>query len=1176
MTRVEQPGGPGDFTTSLAADSRERAVSALLRVPALRKLWTAQFTGAVGDRLGALALLALTVQAAVAQQALGGGFRGVAFAVTLVLGLRLVAAVLFGALLLGPLAALTSPQGVLDRRWTMIGSDAVRLALFVVAPLWIDWLPANAMTWLLATVFVTGLAERLWTIAKDGAAPALLPAPTADGVRPGPDHLAALRRLDLRTAFVALPAAAVVLVGASLVNNVLGVWSLWFSGHHVAMASYVAAGLFAACVASLYFMELPTAATARPRPPLDGLRRPKGPAGSERGRTGALPALVLACAAVAGAIGAAVSVAVLHAAALGGGPVGFGLLVLALTGGTVLGIRTAARLLPGLSRRRLMGLAIAVAGIALLLTGLVPDPATVLALSLLAGYAAGVAANTGHTLIEQEAQESRRERTTTHLHAVVRLALGFAALAGPLVAAAIGPHRVADGAFTFAHSGAAFALMLTGALLLPAAALVLGKLDDRDVPLGRDLREALRGAEPATAPAATGFFLAVEGGDGAGKSTQVEALAAWIRGKGHEVVVTREPGATAIGKRLRSILLDVSSSGISHRAEALLYAADRAEHIATVVRPALERGAVVISDRYIDSSVAYQGAGRDLAPTEIARISRWATDGLVPHLTLLLDIAPDTARERFTEAPDRLESEPAEFHDRVRRGFLALAAADPSRYLVLDAAQEPEEVTRLARHRLDQALPLSEQEIEARAEAERRAAEEARKRAEEEAAAKAEAERLERERQEQLARLRAEEEEQRRLAEEHRQQEEAAAKAETERLERERQEQLAVLRAEEERRLADEERARRQAAEDARADEARRLAEEERLRREAAGAARAEDARRLAEDERARRASEAAARDAEQERLRLLKAEQDRLRAEAQAARLEKERRTEEALRRPDTDQEASFPTPAPGDGGPQETAHGGDSAGPAESGTTPHDSGTRHDGGDEPTDAVPPGATGTAAGTADVSGDAKTRTMQTPVPPDASAGTSGRYDDTAPTLKTPRVPSGATDDTRTVEVPRPADVEETTVLPHVLDDPRIQLHETEHDAAPGTHDAERTTVMPRLPQDGPAPDSDAPTDRVPSWMFRDEQPAAGNDAPAGEDRTREIPQVTDAPENGRRKRPRPSWAEETPLDDLPSLADELLGPHHSFEAYEPYDQERPADPGPDDDGTGRGRRRKR
>lgn len=439
----------------------------------------------------------------------------------------------------------------------------------------------------------------------------------------------------------------------------------------------------------------------------------------------------------------------------------FGLLVLGLTGGTVVGIRSAPSVLPSLSRRRLLALAIALTGIALLAAGLVPDVTSVLLIVTLAGVTAGIAANTGHTLLDQESEDYRRARTTEHLEAVVRVSVAVAAVAAPLLAAAIGPHRLVYGKFVFAHGGAAFTLMLVGALLLPVAALVLAKADDRSgVPLRHDLRDALLGGnDPAQAPAATGFFIALEGGDGAGKSTQAEALAEWIRGKGHEVVVTREPGATPVGKRLRSILLDVSSAGLSHRAEALLYAADRAEHVDTVVRPALERGAVVVSDRYIDSSVAYQGAGRDLSPTEVARINRWATGGLVPHLTVLLDVDPQAARERFTEAPDRLESEPAEFHARVRSGFLTLAAADPGRYLVVDAAQEPEAVTTVVRHRLDMVLPLSDAEVKAQEEARKAAEEEARRKAEAEAARKAEEERVERERLAQLARLRAEEEE---------------------------------------------------------------------------------------------------------------------------------------------------------------------------------------------------------------------------------------------------------------------------------------------------------------------------------------------------------------------------------------------------------------------------------
>ncbi|TGN74866.1 dTMP kinase [Streptomyces bauhiniae] len=855
MTRAEQPTAPNPAPDdALVADSRERAVRSLLRRPDLRRLWSAQLVSGVGDALALLVLVVLVLQAAVTQGSFGGGYRGAAFAVATVFGARVLATVLFGAVLLGPLTTLTAPDGPLDRRWTMVGADGARAALLIVAPLWIDWTPGNALTVLLATAFVTGIAERLWTVCRESAAPALLPAPPPEGasVRPLPDHLDALRRLSLRTGFVALPLAAAALVTASLFNNLLGTGIAWFDQHHAALAAYVAAGLFAASVSVLTALKLPGTRTPRPRSPLEGLRRPRSGSGVDKGRTGAVLPLVVACAAVAGAISAAVAVCVLHASDLGGGPVLYGLLVLGLTGGVGVGIRTAPALLPSLSRRRLLALAIALTGIALLAAGLVPDVTTVLLILTLAGVGAGISANTGHALLDQETEDSRRTRITEHLHAVVRVFMALGALIAPVVAGLIGRHRLENGRFVFAHGGASFTLMLVGALLLPVAVLVLAKVDDRSgIPLRQDIKDALLGGDdPVTAPAGNGFFISLEGGDGAGKSTQAEALAEWIRAKGHEVVLTREPGATPVGKRLRSILLDVSEAGLSHRAEALLYAADRAEHVDTVVRPALERGAVVISDRYIDSSVAYQGAGRDLSPTEIARINRWATGGLVPHLTVLLDVPPEVARERFTEAPDRLESEPAEFHARVRAGFLTLAAADPGRYLVVDAGQESEGVTSVIRHRLDTVLPLSEAEIKAQEEARKQAEEEARRKAEAEAARKAEEERVARERAEQLARLRAEEEERKRRELE-----------EAQRREAERQEEEARRRAEEAHRRAEEER--------------QRLLTEEKARAE-------EEARRRAEEERRRKQAE----------------EEARQRAEAEALRLEKQRKAEDALLR--------------------------------------------------------------------------------------------------------------------------------------------------------------------------------------------------------------------------------------------------------------------------------------
>lgn len=199
-----------------------------------------------------------------------------------------------------------------------------------------------------------------------------------------------------------------------------------------------------------------------------------------------------------------------------------------------------------------------------------------------------------------------------------------------------------------------------------------------------------------------GLFITFEGGDGAGKTTQVRALAEWVDQQGRSVVTTREPGGTEVGRALREIVLHHPGE-IDPRAEALLYAADRAQHVGTLVRPALARGDVVIQDRYIDSSVAYQGAGRVLDADEIRRISVWATGNLIPHLTVLLDLPGDVARARLAnenKAFDRLESERDEFHDRVRKGFLALAAAEPERWLVVDASLDIDTIAHAVRERV--------------------------------------------------------------------------------------------------------------------------------------------------------------------------------------------------------------------------------------------------------------------------------------------------------------------------------------------------------------------------------------------------------------------------------------------------------------------------------------------
>jgi dTMP kinase len=191
--------------------------------------------------------------------------------------------------------------------------------------------------------------------------------------------------------------------------------------------------------------------------------------------------------------------------------------------------------------------------------------------------------------------------------------------------------------------------------------------------------------------AESGLFVCFEGGDGAGKSTQSQALGEALRAAGHAVLLTHEPGATPVGQQVRRIVLDPATGQIADRTEALLYAADKAEHVDAVVWPALRAGTVVITDRYVDSTLAYQGAGRAIPAEELEHVVRWATGDLRPHLTILLDLAPTEGLDRFT-GRDRIEGESLEFHRRVRDGFLTLAAESPEHYLVLDARADRDEL----------------------------------------------------------------------------------------------------------------------------------------------------------------------------------------------------------------------------------------------------------------------------------------------------------------------------------------------------------------------------------------------------------------------------------------------------------------------------------------------------
>jgi dTMP kinase len=256
------------------------------------------------------------------------------------------------------------------------------------------------------------------------------------------------------------------------------------------------------------------------------------------------------------------------------------------------------------------------------------------------GAFAGLSFVTGFTLLGLEVEDEVRGRVFAFVQSLTRISLLIVLALGPVLAAVIGRHEFTIGHVHLHYSGAAFTLFGAGIIGLIVGIFSYKRMKDRpNVSFFSDIMAAFRGELGGiTGQINKGIFIAFEGGEGSGKSTQAELLKKYLTEIGEKVVLTREPGGTVLGKQLREILLDPGTGAISPRAEALLYAADRANHVYTLIQPALTQGDVVITDRYLDSSIAYQGAGRILQPNEVARISRWATDSLTPNLTFILDL----------------------------------------------------------------------------------------------------------------------------------------------------------------------------------------------------------------------------------------------------------------------------------------------------------------------------------------------------------------------------------------------------------------------------------------------------------------------------------------------------------------------------------------------------------
>ncbi|RMI45369.1 dTMP kinase [Actinomadura harenae] len=500
------------------------------------------------------------------------------------------------------------------------------------------------------------------------------------------DHAA--RRMA-RAVFGVAPVAALVFVLTSLLAD-----KLLNSDDRVHLALYVAAVVFAlSAIVTSVVGGLPGADGPVPDAPVALFRR-LGPSG--------IRGLRFAVAASALPVGALLAVARVHTGALHGGDPGYGMILCTLAAGLACGLVAGPRVLRPFSRRRLLGLSSIASALLLAVIAVGLNLVVVVFVAGFLGVAAGMAWASAEAVVTDN---PLRVRTGTVLTLVV------AAIAAPLAAGAIGGRHVGRD-----FPGSSAALLITAVIALVAGLIAYRLLDERTgIPLVPDLAAALRGevyvppsAAPAAAPRRTrerGVFIVFEGGEGAGKTTQSRLAAIWLREHGYEVVTTREPGATKTGMRLRALLLDRETTGLSSRAETLLYAADRADHVANVIQPALERGAIVVSDRFVDSTLAYQGFGRQQPVEEIAAVNAWGTGGLVPDLTVLLELPPEKGLNRLSSPADRIESEPREFHERVLSGFRALAEAEPDRYLVLDASRPEAEIRREVRDRIRDILP---------------------------------------------------------------------------------------------------------------------------------------------------------------------------------------------------------------------------------------------------------------------------------------------------------------------------------------------------------------------------------------------------------------------------------------------------------------------------------------
>jgi dTMP kinase len=647
------------FADEVAAlrGTRSATFKDLLSHSQFQRLLAAMTISSLGDWVGFTAVVALVTS-------LAGSERAALGAVAAVMTARTLPAILFG-----PFAGALVDG--LDRRKIMIAADVGRGAMYAMMPF------LGAVFPVLVLSFFIECLSLLWTPARDASLPNLVPR----------RQLANANSLGLLSSYGTLPLGGAIALLLATVSAALGQQVPYFKDHTESLALWLDAGTFtfSAVMVAGVAMRGPTAAVEA-RLDLrrvwtdmkDGVRFLLSNPLTRAMAPGILAAFM--------ATGAVLSLGSTFAAStLGAKTAGWPILVTAFGAGMASGIVSLNFVGKMLDRELVFSYSFLVAAVALAFLAVMPNISTAALATAGLGYATGVMWVTGYTLLQENVADEFRGRTFGSITVVSRLSLLLSLTVFPTLAIAFGTHAFFVGGQRIDLSGTRLALLTAGAGVILAGWFTRSGL--KRLRLTRP--KALSLVPKLKRPPATGLFIAFEGVEGAGKGTQVKLLEEHLRSLGHDVLVTREPGGTDLGEHLRELLLDPQTGNVDARTEALLFAASRSQHVATVIRPALAAGKVVICDRYVDSSLAYQGWGRGLGEQDVLTLNVWATQGLFPDLVILLHVEPELGLLRSTEALDRMELEGGDFHAKVADAFLKIAEEHPERFVVIDSDKEP-------------------------------------------------------------------------------------------------------------------------------------------------------------------------------------------------------------------------------------------------------------------------------------------------------------------------------------------------------------------------------------------------------------------------------------------------------------------------------------------------------